>query len=137
MKSLVKNLSKIFLVLIIALQPLHSYSIIYYQSESSSIIGVEHLSAEMCGSKYNNELSVNQTVSILLDNINELVLTEITTDCVCCESLDTASIEKHINHANFLFYLSVINGYSFPKDQFSRYDDNLISTNYSRAPPAV
>ena len=118
MQSMVKNLSKIFLVLIIALQPLHSDSIIYYQSGVIVNHSVEHLSAEMCGSKYNNELSVNQTVCILLDNIHELVLTEITTDCVCCESLDTASIEKHINHANFLFYLSVINGYSFPKDQF-------------------
>lgn len=131
----IKNLFKIFLVLLVALQPLHSYTIIGLNKVSDGN-GFEHLHAELCGSKYSGSISHTQKISDLLDKINTALLSDMQVDCVCCESLDTASIDFIISPSDITLVLN-----QKPSIDYFFYAPNVKSltpyTNQVRAPPIV
>ena len=126
---------QIFLFSLIALQPLHSYTVI----KTSSIPqdnGFHLLHAELCGSKYTNSISHTEKISDLLDRINTAVLSNMPEDCVCCNSIDINSTEiitVQYQHSIFPVNINTIRA--------SYYDLNvgslLANTNKSRAPPLV
>jgi hypothetical protein len=131
----IKNLFKIFLVLLVALQPLHSYTIIGLNKVNDGN-GFEHLHAELCGSKYSGSISHTQKISDLLDKINTALLSDMQVDCVCCESVDTASIDliNFPSNINFVLNNKLSINYFF-------YAPNVKTltpyTNQVRAPPIV
>ena len=131
----IKNLFKIFLVLLVALQPLHSYTIIGLNKVNDGN-GFEHLHAELCGSKYSGSISHSQKISDLLDKINTAILSDMQVDCVCCESLDTASVDLISSPTNItlVYNQNLSINYIF-------YAPNVKSltpyTNQVRAPPIV
>jgi hypothetical protein len=131
----IKNLFKIFLVLLVALQPLHSYTIIGLNKVNDGN-GFEHLHAELCGSKYSGSISHTQKLSDLLDKINTVLLSEIQGDSVCCESLDTAAIDPINLSSNINFVLN-----SKLSINYFFYAPNVKTltpyTNQVRAPPIV
>jgi hypothetical protein len=86
------NLFKIFLVIFVAIQPLHSYTTINISNPNDSN-GFEHLHAELCGTQYSDSISHTQKISNLLDKINTAIISEMAVDCVCCESLDITSLD--------------------------------------------
>jgi len=94
------------------------------------------LHAELCGSKYSESISHSQKISDLLDKINTAILSEMQVDCVCCESLDTASIDLINSPTNItlVFNQKLSINYIF-------YAPNVKSltpyTNQVRAPPIV
>ena len=88
----INNLFKIFLVIFVAIQPLHSYTTINISNPDDNN-GFEHLHAELCGTKYSNSISHTQKISDLLDKINTAIISEMAVDCVCCESLDITSLD--------------------------------------------
>ena len=83
---------QIFLFSLIALQPLHSYTVINTSSIPQDN-GFHLLHAELCGSKYTNSISHKEKLSNLLDRINTAVLSDMPEDCVCCNSIDINSTE--------------------------------------------
>ena len=126
---------QIFLISLIALQPLHSYTVINVSSASQDN-GFHLLHADLCGSKYTNSISHAKKLSDLLDRINTALLSDMPVDCVCCNSIDINSIDiitVQYQHTIFVIYNNLIRG--------SDYDSNLKSfvkyTNESRAPPLV
>ena len=125
----------IFLFSLIALQPLHNYTVINTSSIPQDN-GFHLLHAELCGSKYNNSISHTKKLSDLLDRINTAVLSNMPEDCVCCNSID-------VNAAEIITvqYQHSINSVNNNTIQASYYDLNvkslLANTTKSRAPPLV
>ena len=126
---------QIFLISLIALQPLHSYTVINTSSAPQDN-GFHLLYADLCGSKYNNSISHTKKLSDLLDRINTALLSDMPEDCVCCNSIDINSIDiitVQYQHTIFVIYNNLI--------RESYYDSNIKSliryTNESRAPPLV
>ena len=126
---------QIFLFSLVALQPLHSYTVINTSSIPQDN-GFHLLHAELCGSKYTNSISHTEKFSNLLDRINTAVLSNMPEDCVCCNSIDINSTEiitVHYQHSIFPVNINTIRA--------SYYDLNvgslLANTNKSRAPPLV
>ena len=117
------------------MQPLHSYTIIGLNKASDGN-GFEHLHAELCGSKYSGSISHTQKISDLLDKINIAILSDIQVDYVCCDSLDTASIDFIISPSDFSLVLN-----PKPSIDYFFYAPNVKSltphTNQVRAPPIV
>ena len=129
------KITQIFLILLIALQPLHSYTVINTSSASQDN-GFHLLHADLCGSKYTNTISHTKKLSDLLDRINTALLSDMPEDCVCCNSIDINStdiITVQYQHTIFVIYNNLI--------RESYYDSNIKSliryTNESRAPPLV
>ena len=73
------KITQAFLFLVIALQPLHSYTVIN-TSIAPQDNGFHLLHAELCGSKYNNSISHTKKLSDLLDRINTAVLSNMPED---------------------------------------------------------
>ena len=125
----------IFLISLLALQPLHSYTVI---NTSSSIQenGFHLLHAELCGSKYTNSISHTKKLSNLLDRINNVLLSDMPEDCVCCNSIDINSTDiitvQYLNSSPLIITNKILESY---------YDLNIKSliklTNETRAPPLV
>ncbi len=126
---------QIFLLSLIALQPLHSYTVINTSSIPQDN-GFHLLHAELCGSKYTNSISHADKLSNLLDRINTAVLSDMPEDCVCCNSIDI-NLTDIITIQNQHFLFSVNNN----TIRASYYDLNvkllLTNTKESRAPPLV
>ena len=114
---------------------MHSYTIIGLNKINDGN-GFEHLHAELCGSKYSGSISHSQKISDLLDKINTAILSDMQVDCVCCESLDTASVDLISSPTNItlVYNLNLSINYIF-------YAPNVKSltpyTNQVRAPPIV
>ena len=132
------KLSKIIQILLfslIAIQPLHSYTVINTSSAPEDN-GFHLLHADLCGSKYTDSISHTKKLSNLLDRINTALLSDMPEDCVCCNSIDTNSID--IINVQYQHTISVINDNPIRE---SYYDSNIKSliryTNESRAPPLV
>ena len=124
------------MILTVMLQPLHSYSVIHYSDNLiKDEIGMEHLQAEMCGSKYSLELSPHQTISNAIDDLNAIFLSEISEKCVCCESIDISSIDKISSDVDYKFYLTIIADYSNLLSNSQLIEQNDINTFSVRAPP--
>ena len=126
---------QIFLLSLIALQPLHSYTVINTSSIPQDN-GFHLLHAELCGSKYTNSISHADKLSNLLDRINTAVLSDMPEDCVCCNSIDINSTDIiTIQNQHFIFS---VNSNTI---RASYYDLNvkslLANINKSRAPPLV
>ena len=126
---------QIFLFSLIALQPLHSYTVVNTSSIPQDN-GFHLLHAELCGSKYTNSISHAEEISDLLDRINTAVLSDMPEDCVCCNSIDINSTEivtVQYQHSIFSVISNTIRA--------SYYDLNvrsLLANPYkSRAPPLV
>ena len=126
---------KIFLIILVALQPLHSYTVINTSSAVQDN-GFHLLHAELCGSKYSNSISHTEKLSNLLDRINTALLSDMPEDCVCCNSIDINStdiITVKYQYINAGVYTAQIHNLV--------YVPNLKSltpyTNQSRAPPLV
>ena len=49
--------------------------------------------AELCGTKYSASISHTKKISDLLDKINTAIITDMATDCVCCEAIDIAQTD--------------------------------------------
>ena len=126
---------QIFLFLVIALQPLHSYTVIN-TSIAPQDNGFHLLHAELCGSKYTESISHTEKFSDLLDRINTAVLSDMPEDCVCCNSVDINSTD--IITVQYQHYIFSVNKNTI---RASYYDLNvkslLANTNESRAPPLV
>ena len=129
------KITQIFLILLIALQPLHSYTVINTTSAPQDN-GFHLLYADLCGSKYNNFISHTKKLSDLLDRINTALLSDMPEDCICCNSMDINSLDiitAQYQHTIFVIYNNLI--------RESYYDSNIKSliryTNTSRAPPIV
>ena len=126
---------QIFLFTLIALQPLHSYTVI-----NTSLMpqdnGFHLLHAELCGSKYTSSISHTKKLSDLLDKINTALLSDMPEDCVCCNSVDINSTDiitlQYLNFSPLITDNKILESY---------YDLNIKSliklTNESRAPPLV
>ena len=126
---------QIFLFTLIALQPLHSYTVI-----NTSLMpqdnGFYLLHAELCGSKYTNSISHTKKLSDLLDKINTALLSDMPEDCVCCNSVDINLTDiitvQYLNFSSLIADNKILESY---------YDLNIKSliklTNESRAPPLV
>ena len=125
----------IFLISIIALQPLHSYTVINISSLPQDN-GFHLLHTELCGSKYTNSISHTKKLSDLLDKINSALLSDMPEDCVCCNSVDINSTDiitvQYLNFSPLITDNKILESY---------YDLNIKSlikpTNESRAPPLV
>ena len=133
-----KKLTKIiqiFLFTLIALQPLHSYTVI-----NTSLMpqdnGFHLLHAELCGSKYTNSISHTKKLSDLLDKINTALLSDMPQDCVCCDSVDINSTD--IITVRYLNFSTLINDNKILESYYDLNIKSLIKlTNESRAPPLV
>ena len=126
---------QIFLFSLIALQPLHSYTVIKTSSMPQDN-GFHLLHAELCGSKYTNSISHTEKISDLLDRINTAVLSNMPEDCVCCNSIDINSTDIiTVQYPHFIFSVNI------STIRASYYDLSvkslLVNTNKSRAPPLV
>jgi len=138
MKNLLKNISKIFIILTVMLQPLHSYSVIHYSDNLiKDEIGMKHLDAKMCGSKYSSEFSPQQTISNAIDDLNTFFLSEISEKCVCCESIDISSIDKIISHIDYKYYLTIIADFSYQSSNSQLIEQINLNTLSVRAPPVA
>ena len=126
---------KAFLIVLVALQPLHSYTVINTSSAVQDN-GFHLLHAELCGSKYSNSISHTEKLSNLLDRINTSLLSDMPEDCVCCNSIDINSTDiitvkyQYINEG--LYTAQIYNSVYTPSVK-------LLTpyTNQSRAPPLV
>ena len=126
---------QIFLILLIAHQPLHNYTVINISSLPQDN-GFHLLHAELCGSKYTNSISHTKKLSDLLDKINAALLSDMPEDCVCCNSVDINSTDiitvQYLNFSPLITDNKILESY---------YDLNIKSlikpTNESRAPPLV
>ena len=86
---ILRHLSKYLLILFVALQPLHSYSIINIKSNDDN--GFKHLDAELCGAQYTPSISHTQKLSKLIDKVNSLYISNISDGSICCQALDINS----------------------------------------------
>ena len=126
---------QIFLFSLVALQPLHSYTVINTSSMPQDN-GFHLLHTELCGSKYTNSISHKEKFSNLLDRINTAVLSNMPEDCVCCNSIDINSTEiitVHYQHSIFPVNINAIRALYYDLNVKSL----LSNTNKSRAPPLV
>ena len=130
----ISNLFKIFLVIFVEIQPLHSYTTINLSNSNNN--GFELLHAELCGTKYTNSISHYQRISNFLDSINSAVIEDMAVDCVCCESLDITSLDIfNLTFNNFL--LSKVS-LTLNKNFYAPNVKSLTPyTNQVRAPPIV
>ena len=126
---------QILLFSLIALQPLHSYTVINTSSAPEDN-GFHLLHADLCGSKYTSSISHTKKLSDLLDRINTALLSDMPEDCICCNSVDINSLDiitVQYQNTIFVIYNNLI--------RESYYDSNIKSliryTNESRAPPLV
>ena len=130
-----KTVYRIFLVLIIALQPLHSYTTIntsYIHDDN----GFHLLHSELCGSKYSNGISHTKQISNLLDRINNALLADMPEDCVCCTSIDITASDSVSVSVNQL--VSALLNESIVQDLYSNFIQSLKpSLLQSRSPPKV
>ena len=131
----ISYLLKIFLIIFVAIQPLHSYTTINISNPDDDN-GFEYLHAELCGTKYSDSISHTQKISDLLDKINSSIISEMAVDCVCCESLDITSLDIfNLTSNNFL--LSKVS-LTLNKNFYAPNVKKLIPyTNQVRAPPIV
>ena len=98
--------------------------------------GFHLLHAELCGSKYTNSISHTKKLSNLLDRINNVLLSDMPEDCVCCNSIDINSTDiitvQYLNSSPLIINNKILESY---------YDLNIKSliklTNETRAPPLV
>ena len=131
----ISYLLKIFLIIFVAIQPLHSYTTINISNPDDNN-GFEHLHAELCGTKYSDSISHTQKISDLLDKINTAIISEMAVDCVCCESLDITSLDL-FNFTSNNFLLSKVS-LTIDKNFYAPNVKKLIPyTNQVRAPPIV
>ena len=77
---------------------MHSYTTIQLNNDNDN--GFGYLHAELCGTKYTSSISHTQKISDFLDRLNSLVVSDMTEDCVCCQSLDTSTINLFYLQAN-------------------------------------
>ena len=130
-----KKIFKLFLILFVAHQPLHSYTVINTSSLDQNN-GFHLLHAELCGSKYSNSISHIEKLSNLLDRINTALLLDMSEDCVCCNSIDINAADiitvKH-QYINAGIYSAQIHNLVYAPNV------KLLTpyTNQSRAPPFV
>ncbi len=131
----ISYLLKIFLIIFVAIQPLHSYTTINISNPDDNN-GFEHLHAELCGTKYSDSISHTQKISDLLDKINTAIISEMAVDCVCCESLDITSLDLfNLTSNNFL--LSKVS-LTIDKNFYAPNVKTVIPyTKQVRAPPIV
>ena len=131
----ISNLFKIFLVIFVAIQPLHSYTTINISNPDDNN-GFEHLHAELCGTKYSDSISHTQKISDLLDKINSIIVSDMAVDCVCCESLDIASLDSFYLTSNryLLSRVSLILDKNFHAPNVKTF---ITYTKQVRAPPIV
>ena len=129
------KITQAFLFLVIALQPLHSYTVIN-TSIAPQDNGFHLLHAELCGSKYSDSISHTEKFSDFLDRINTAILSDMPEDCICCNSMDINSLDiitVQYQRTILVIYNNLI--------RESYYDSNIKSliryTNESRAPPLV
>ena len=133
--NILTKIIQVFLLLLISLQPLHSYTVI-----NTSLMpqdnGFHLLHAELCGTKYTISISHTEKFSNLLDRINTAVLSNMPEDCVCCNSIDINL--KDIIAVQYQHFIFSVNNNTI---RASYYDLNvkslLANTNESRAPPLV
>ena len=131
----ISYLLKIFLIIFVAIQPLHSYTTINISNPDDNN-GFEHLHAELCGTKYSGSISHTKKISDLLDKINATILIEMAAECVCCESLDISSLD-FFNLTSNKFLLSRV-PLTLDKNFYAPNVKTLIPyTNQVRAPPIV
>ena len=125
----------IFLFALLALQPLHSYTVINTSSIPDDN-GFHLLHAELCGSKYTNPISHTEKLSDLLDRINAALLSDMPEDCVCCNSIDINSTDIiTVQHQHII---SIVHENLFGESYYVRNVKSLTKlTNESRAPPFV
>ena len=126
-----RKIIQIFLISLIAFQPLHSYTVID-TSFAPQDNGFHLPNGELCGSS----ISHTKKLSDLLDRLNTALLANMPEDCVCCNSVDINSTE--IITVQYLNFGSL----QYNKKNFeSYYHLNVKSliklTNESRAPPLV
>ena len=120
---------------LIALQPLHSYTVINTSSAPQDN-GFHLLYADLCGSKYTNSISHAEKISDLLDRINAAVLSDMPEDCVCCNSIDINSTDIiTVQYQQFIF--SVNNNTIRASYHNLNVKSLLANINKSRAPPLV
>ena len=130
-----RNILKYILIVFVALQPLHSYTIININN-SENDNGFQHLNAELCGSQYSNSLSHRQKLSDLLDTVNSLFLSDMSIDCVCCDSVDIASLDSINSLANHF----VVSSFAVSSSviSYTTLANKLLSySSHPRAPPYV
>ena len=131
----INSLFKIFLIIFVAIQPLHSYTTINLSNPDDNN-GFEHLHAELCGTKYTGSISHTQKISDLLDKINTAIISEMAVDCVCCESLDITSLDIFNLTSNVFLFTKV--SLTIDKNFYAPNVNKLIPyTNQVRAPPIV
>ena len=128
------SLYKAFLFFLIVVHPLHSYTYINTKTLEDSN-GFHLLHAELCGSKYSNSISHTEKLNELLDKINQVVLSEMKTDCVCCQSIDTSSIDTIVLHPNYLEFSK--SEYITDSLYYFQVSENFSNQNSVRAPPVI
>ena len=131
----INSLFKIFIIIFVAIQPLHSYTTINISNPDDNN-GFEYLHAELCGTKYTGSISHTQKISNLLDKINTAIISEMAVDCVCCESLDITSLDLfNLTFNKFLLSRAPL---SLDKNFYAPNVKTLIPyTKQVRAPPIV
>ena len=131
----INSLFKIFLIIFVAIQPLHSYTTINLSNPDDNN-GFEYLHAELCGTKYTGSISHTEKISELLDKINTAIISEMAVDCVCCESLDITSLDIFNLTSNNILLSRV--PLTLDKNFYAPNVKTLIPyTNQVRAPPIV
>lgn len=125
---------KAFLFFLIVVHPLHSYTYINTKTLEDSN-GFHLLHAELCGSKYTNSISHTKKLGELLDKINQVVLSEMKTDCVCCESIDSSSVDAIVFYTHYLKFST----YEYIEDKLYHFQvsENYLNQNSVRAPPVI
>ena len=131
----INSLFKIFLIIFVAIQPLHSYTTINTTNPDDNN-GFEYLHAELCGTKYSGSISHTQKISDLLDKINTAIISEMAVDCVCCESLDITSLDL-FNLTSNEFLLSKVSLILDKKFYAPNVKKLIPYTKQVRAPPIV
>ena len=119
------------MIVFIAFQPLHSYTIINTSSNQEN--GFHLLHAELCGSKYSNSVSHIKKLSNLIDRINIAILSDMPEDCVCCNSLDINITDAFT--VNDKYISPGLNNHIFKKLYYAPNVKLIPYTNPSRAPP--
>ena len=129
------KITQAFMFLVIALQPLHSYTVIN-TSIAPQDNGFHLLHAELCGSKYSDSISHTEKFSDFLDRINTAILSDMPEDCVCCNSVDINSTD--VITVQYLNFSPLINNNNILDSYYDLNIKSLIKlTNESRAPPLV
>lgn len=102
---IIKNIFKIFVIFLVAIQPLHNYAVVGANS-SDDKNGFNYLHAELCGSKYSDSFSHTKKIANLLDKINIAILSEAQTDSFCCDSQDTIKLELSTTNRPYSLLIS-------------------------------